>query len=77
MTEEITLAHLSGTIGLHSIEDAFDPRGINLCNCIGPQSGQSKCPCSLRAEAQERLIENPFLPEDYKKRLQEWPKKKS
>jgi hypothetical protein len=23
------------------------------CNCIGPQMGQTKCPCALRAESEQ------------------------
>lgn len=28
------------------------------CNCMGPQPGQTKCPCALRSEAQmgERMV---------------------
>lgn len=32
--------------------------GMQPCNCIGPQPGETKCPCMLRAElmkAQEML----------------------
>ena len=24
-----------------------------VCNCIGPQCGQDKCPCALRAESEQ------------------------
>ena len=26
--------------------------GYHACNCIGPQPGQTKCPCALRGEAE-------------------------
>ena len=25
---------------------------VHACNCMGPQPGQTKCPCALRAELQ-------------------------
>ena len=32
--------------------DAVGTRA-NACNCIGPQAGESKCPCALRAESEQ------------------------
>lgn len=26
---------------------------VDLCNCVGPQPGETKCPCALRLEAKE------------------------
>jgi hypothetical protein len=36
-----------GQAGLSSKGDQ-----LMACNCIGPQPGQTKCPCALRGEAQ-------------------------
>lgn len=26
---------------------------VHACNCIGPQPGERKCPCALRAESEQ------------------------
>lgn len=41
----------------HPFEDTFEPMSVkgeylelNLCNCVGPQPGETKCPCQLKDE---------------------------
>lgn len=36
---------------------------VHLCHCIGPQSGQTKCPCAVAAEMRmyERMIRDGVL----------------
>lgn len=36
-------------LGLTSAADCT----VHACNCIGPQPGQTKCPCRLRGESQQ------------------------
>lgn len=42
-----------------------------LCNCIGPQAGESKCPCALQAESEQgqRMIRDGVVINGRKYRL--------
>lgn len=44
--------------GVNGQLDASSPFPFG-CNCIGPQPGESKCPCKLRSESEQgkRMIE--------------------
>lgn len=44
---------------IHGITTKSDPN-VYACNCIGPQPGQTKCPCALRGEAEmgRKMIED-------------------
>lgn len=50
---EGSLRSYQGVSGSKALDDT------HACNCIGPQLGQTKCPCALRGEARmgQQMVE--------------------